>query len=76
MAGYQQVLYQLAGIGAIGLATLLFSIAVALPIKYTLGLRASESHETLGLDKGEHDTDAYLIPTYANGNGELATATA
>ena len=76
LAGYQQVLYQLAGIGAIGLATLLFSIAVALPIKYTLGLRASESHETLGLDKGEHDTDAYLIPTYANGNGELATATA
>lgn len=63
MAGLEQLQYQLVGIGAIGLFTVLFSFAVALPIKALMGLRADEYHERMGLDQGEHASEAYLIPS-------------
>ena len=62
LAGTSQLLYQLAGIGAIGLFTVVFTLVVAVPLKMVMGLRADEHHEMMGLDQGEHDSDAYLIP--------------
>ncbi len=63
LAGWSQFVCQLIGIGCIGAFTVLFTLAVALPIKQMMGLRASEAHETEGLDIGEHGTEAYLIPS-------------
>ena len=71
MAGAEQLVNQLIGIGSIGLFTLTFSIVVALPIKMLMGLRASAEHETSGLDIGEHGAEAYLIPAHTPQNGEL-----
>ncbi|MFK7844135.1 MAG: ammonium transporter [Rhodothermales bacterium] len=62
LAGSEQLLHQLTGIGSIGLFTVLFTLLVAIPLKMFLGLRADEDDERMGLDQGEHDTDAYLIP--------------
>ena len=75
LAGTTQLLNQLIGIGSIGTFTVLFTLLVAVPIKMTMGLRATEEHEHTGLDKGEHGADAYLIPSMTPANGELvATA--
>ncbi|MEM8489018.1 MAG: ammonium transporter [Bacteroidota bacterium] len=63
LAGLEQLQYQLVGIGAIGLFTVLFSLIVALPIKAFMGLRADEYDERMGLDQGEHASEAYLIPS-------------
>ncbi len=63
LAGTEQLLHQLTGIGAIGLFTVLFSLLVAVPIKLFMGLRADEYHERVGLDQGEHASEAYLIPS-------------
>ena len=65
-AGFAQFVAQLIGIGSIGLFTVVFTFAVALPIKQFLGLRVSEAEETEGLDIGEHATEAYLIPSGAS----------
>ena len=65
LAGWEQFVCQLIGIGCIGLFTVAFAFAVALPIKQFLGLRVDESEEVEGLDIGEHGTEAYLIPNGA-----------
>lgn len=64
-AGFSQFIAQLIGIGCVGLFTVAFTFAVALPIKQFLGLRVSEKEESEGLDIGEHATEAYLIPAGA-----------
>ncbi len=63
LASSSQFYYQLVGIGAIGVFTVVFTLIVALIIKMTMGLRAHADHEQMGLDQGEHDSDAYHIPS-------------
>jgi len=58
-AGLDQIGYQLAGIGAIGSFTVLFSLIVFGTLKAVMGLRVTEAEELEGLDLGEHDMAAY-----------------
>ncbi len=50
---------QLIGIVAVAVFTLVVSSIVWLAMKYTIGIRASEEEETLGLDKTEVGVEAY-----------------
>lgn len=55
---------QALGVVAVAFWTLALSFILFSAIKYTMGLRVSEEDEMMGLDRGEHDTDAYsdLMP--------------
>ena len=59
MAGFQQFLYQLAGVAAIGAFTFSFSFATMYALKATVGIRVSEEEEVKGLDVSEHEMKAY-----------------
>ena len=50
---------QLTGIAAVGLFVILFSAAIWLALKWTIGLRLSQAEEALGIDKVELATMAY-----------------
>ncbi len=52
-------LTQIIGIVSIGIFTLIVSAIVWLVMKYTIGIRASEEEESLGLDKTEVGVEAY-----------------
>jgi len=54
-----QILYQLAGIGAAWGWAFVMTALILLAIKYTIGLRVSESAEEAGLDLSEHGEAAY-----------------
>ena len=54
-----QIGYQLAGIAAVGVFTLVFAFIVGFVLKKTLGLRVDEKEELQGLDIGEHGMEAY-----------------
>jgi len=57
--GFDPVLKQLAGIGAVGAAVFGVSLLVWLGIKATIGIRVSADEEIEGLDIGEHGNRAY-----------------
>ncbi len=64
MAGKDQIIAQLTGIGAIGAFTVVFCLIVGSILKATMGLRVSEEEEEIGLDISEHGMEAYaLSPT-------------
>jgi ammonium transporter, Amt family len=50
---------QIIGIVSIGIFTIVVSAVVWLILKYTIGIRASEEEEALGLDKTEVGVEAY-----------------
>ena len=50
---------QLYGIACYGGFTIVFSAAVWLALKYTIGIRVSEEEEALGLDRSEIGVEAY-----------------
>ncbi len=50
---------QLLGVGAVALWTIVTTILLFSAIKATIGLRVDSEDEALGLDFGEHDTEAY-----------------
>ncbi len=58
------IIGQLTGIIAIGAFVFLASLLVWLALKYTVGIRASEQDEQLGLDKSELGLEAY--PEFAS----------
>ncbi|MGB0376997.1 MAG: ammonium transporter [Flavobacteriaceae bacterium] len=59
MAGVDQFLIQLAGVGIIGAASVASSFLFLFIIKKTIGLRVEEEEELKGLDLAEHGMDAY-----------------
>jgi len=59
MAGTEQIITQLKGIGAIGAFSFVFAFVVFLVLKFTTGIRVSEEEEFEGLDLGEHGSKAY-----------------
>ena len=59
LAGFDQFLIQLAGVGIVGLASVVTSFIFLIVIKKTLGLRVDEEEELKGLDLAEHGMDAY-----------------
>ncbi len=59
LAGWDQFLSQLTGVGIIGAFCCLTSFIILSTIKATLGLRMESREETEGLDVHEHGMDAY-----------------
>jgi ammonium transporter, Amt family len=59
LAGWEQLWYQIVGIGAVGIFTLLFTAALWYILKITIGIRVSPEEEMRGLDLGEHSMEAY-----------------
>lgn len=59
LASWNQILIQLAGIGAIGAYTFIATFACIYLIKATMGIRISVQDEFIGLDAAEHETSAY-----------------
>ena len=57
--GFKQIGIQILGIFAIGAFTAIFSLAVWLALKSTLGIRVTPEEEIEGLDIGEHGMEAY-----------------
>ncbi len=59
LAGIDQLITQLVGIGAIGAFCVLTSFIIIFILKKTIGIRVSQSEEVEGLDLHEHGMDAY-----------------
>ncbi|MGD8780640.1 MAG: ammonium transporter [Ignavibacteria bacterium] len=59
LAGGGQFLAQLTGVIAVGVFIVIFSGALWLFLKATIGIRVSVEEETNGLDIGEHSMEAY-----------------
>lgn len=59
LAGFDQLLSQLAGIGIVGAFCCISAFIILKIIKSTMGLRMEEREETEGLDIHEHGMDAY-----------------
>ena len=57
----EQMLYQLAGIGASAGWAFVTTAIILLAIKYTIGLRVSETDEEVGLDQSQHAEPAYEL---------------
>ena len=65
----EQILFQLAGIGASWGWSFVTTALILLGIKYTIGLRVSEKEERVGLDVSQHGEEGYIL-------GEAPTAVA
>ena len=59
MAGFDQFLYQLAGVGAAAAFCSLSAFIILFALKSTMGIRVSKDEELEGLDIHEHGMDAY-----------------
>ena len=59
MASFDQFIIQLAGVGIVGVFSVICSFAILIPIKATIGLRVDKEEELKGLDLAEHGMDAY-----------------
>jgi Amt family ammonium transporter len=59
LAGIDQLIYQLTGIGAAGVFCCLTSFIIIFALKKTMGIRVSKEEEIEGLDLHEHGMDAY-----------------
>ncbi|MCR9083463.1 MAG: ammonium transporter [Cyclobacteriaceae bacterium] len=64
LAGWDQFLSQLAGVGAVGLFCVLFSGLILYTLKRTVGIRVDQREEVEGLDINEHGMRAY--PDFAS----------
>ena len=59
MAGFDQFLIQLAGVGIVGAFCVICSFIILFIVKATVGLRVDKEEELRGLDLAEHGMDAY-----------------
>ena len=59
MAGLDQFLIQLAGVGIVGAFCVICSFIMLFIVKATVGLRVDKEEELKGLDLAEHGMDAY-----------------
>ena len=62
----EQFMVQLTGVVAVGLWVVVASAIVWLALKYSLGIRASQEEEELGLDRSELGLEAY--PEFGHGS--------
>lgn len=59
LSGGPQILSQLIGVGAVGIFCFSFAFIVFMALKFTLGVRVSETEEVEGLDIHEHGMYSY-----------------
>ncbi|QWG09182.1 ammonium transporter [Flammeovirga kamogawensis] len=65
LASWSQFVTQLTGVAAYGAVAFSASLAIFYGLKFTVGVRVSEEHESEGLDSHEHGIRGYTI-TYDN----------
>lgn len=70
--GFEQLKFQLIGIGTVGVTVLPLSLVAWFLLKATIGVRVSAEEEVNGLDIGEHGMEAY--PGFAKDEVEAAAA--
>jgi Amt family ammonium transporter len=58
-AGLEQFIYQLAGVGAVGVFCVVMAFIIIYAVKVTMGIRVSKEEELEGLDIHEHGMDSY-----------------
>lgn len=58
-AGLDQFIYQLTGVGAVGVFCCITSFIIIYALKKSVGIRVSKAEEVEGLDLHEHGMDAY-----------------
>ena len=59
MAGFDQFIIQLAGVGIVGAFSVISATLILFIVKKTTGLRVEAEEEIKGLDLSEHGMDAY-----------------
>ena len=59
LAGVDQFISQLIGVGIVGLFCVTTAFIILFVIKKTMGLRVDKEEELKGLDLAEHGMDAY-----------------
>ncbi len=59
MAGFDQFMIQLAGVGIVGAFCVICTLIIVFIVKTTIGLRVSKEEEINGLDDAEHGMTAY-----------------
>ena len=59
LAGVDQFIYQLTGVGAAGIFCCITAFIIIFTLKKTMGIRVSKEEEVEGLDIHEHGMDAY-----------------
>lgn len=59
LAGFDQFMVQLAGVGIAGAFCVLSALIIVFIVNATTGLRVSKEYETGGLDDAEHGMSAY-----------------
>jgi len=59
LAGFDQFLTQLIGVGIVGAFSVVSAFIILLTLKKTIGLRVEKEEELKGLDLSEHGMDAY-----------------
>ncbi len=59
LASFDQFLFQLVGVAAIGAFTFAFSFGALFLLKKTIGIRVTQEEEVKGLDVSEHEMSAY-----------------
>lgn len=59
LAGWDQFISQLVGVGSYALVCIVSSFVIIFTLKKTIGIRVSEREELEGLDKYEHGMNAY-----------------
>ena len=59
MAGIDQFITQLIGVGIVGAFSVVTAFIILIIIKKTIGLRVDKEEEVKGLDLSEHGMDAY-----------------
>jgi Amt family ammonium transporter len=59
LAGWDQLLSQLVGVGSYAVVCVISSFLIIFILKMTVGIRVSEKEEVEGLDKYEHGMNAY-----------------
>ena len=66
LAGVEQFINQLIGVGVIGAFSCIMAIIIVFIVKATVGLRVSKEEEIKGLDISEHSMDAYADFSISN----------
>jgi Amt family ammonium transporter len=59
LAGFDQFLTQLIGVGIVGAFSVVSAFVILSVLKKTIGLRVEKEEELKGLDLSEHGMDAY-----------------
>jgi Amt family ammonium transporter len=68
--GFTQLGRQAVAAGAVVAYSFVLTLLIGMLIKYTIGFRASQEAETVGIDEAEHKETAYDLANFGGGGGQ------